>query len=643
MGDIYNGAGLLDEHEARPGKSSTEKNSYYQPTDEEKKAIKLAEKIFKKNKRYRSRYDSKWVDFYQMFRGKQWKEQRPSFRHAEVINHVFKTIQSTVPLQTDVRPRFEFLPQEPADIELAEILNEAAEADWIKNGWATQLLEVIYDSNIYSTGLSKMEYDPDANYSIGNLCYESLDPLYCYPDPDARDVNLKCWNFVYAEPCDVEKVKRKYPKVAEFIKSDLSDLSSDFKTDLGSKRFRSPVDNQTVITESGMSGETLGRDRALVITCWLTPEACSKDYDEKDVSERNPETGEILEHKFEQVAKYPNGRKIVICNGVLCEDTPNPYDDALIPYQKFNNYILPREFWGISEVEQLEGPQKTFNKMVSFALDVMTLMGNPIWIVPTSTGIDTENFTNRPGMVLEPDGTQMPQRVEGVHLQPYVLQLIDRMGQWFDSVSGSQDVTRGVNPTGVTAASAISSLQEAAQTRLRQKARNLDVYLQQLGQMWLSRTFQFRTAPEMYRLTGNEGASKYFKMYVEDYEFTEPKEMQDETTGEVSIVEVPTGEMGKKITVQRFNEAGMINPLEEQTFKTRAKFDVRVTTGSSLPFAKAEKEQKLLSYFDRGIIDAEEVLKGSDYPNWEAVLQRMEQKKAEMAAQAAPIPQAQAF
>jgi len=64
------------------------------------------------------------------------------------------------------------------------------------------------------------------------------------------------------------------------------------------------------------------------------------------------------------------------------------------------------------------------------------------------------------------------------------------------------------------------------------------------------------------------------------------------------------------------------------------KLDVKVTTGSTLPFAKAEKEQKLLQLFDRGIVDQQEVLQGTDFPNWEAVLQRVtERQQAAAAAQ----------
>jgi hypothetical protein len=56
-----------------------------------------------------------------------------------------------------------------------------------------------------------------------------------------------------------------------------------------------------------------------------------------------------------------------------------------------------------------------------------------------------------------------------------------------------------------------------------------------------------------------------------------------------------------------------------------------------LPFAKAEKEQRLLKMFELGIIDEEEVLTGMDYPNAAIVLQRIKaRKEAEAAAQQGP-------
>lgn len=614
-------AGLLSEHEA-PAKGREAK--HYAPTSEEERAIKLVERLFAKARKHRSQYDRAWPRYYRMFRGQQWDQKRPSFRHSEIVNHVFRTIQSTVPIQMDARPRFEFLPEEPSDFELGEILNQAAESDWTRNNWSLQFLETLYDANFYGAGLSSLLFDPDGNYKAGRICYESVDPLYFFPDPDAHDVNKKCGYVIYAEPVDVAKVKKKYPKHAPYIRADLVDLTNNMR-DLAQERRQTPNDGYAVHTTDAEGG--LDKDRALLVTCWLSPEYLSDDYEE---IEHQNDDGTV---EYEQKARWPKGRKIVICSKVLLEDGENPNDDAEIPYQRLLNYVLPREFWGISEVEQLEGPQKTFNKVLNFALDVMTLMGNPIWVVDTDSGVETDAIVNKPGLVVEKNKGTEVRREEGVQLQPYVLQLAEKMAAWFDDVSGNQEVSQGRQPTGITAASAITSLQEAAQTRLRQKSRNADYYLQDLGRQWLSRTFQYRTAPEMFRLTNKQGVEQYFRMHVEDFDKTEEQEVVDPMTGMPTTQTVPTGEKGRQVVVQPYGEGGMMDPTQLKVFELRGKFDVRVSTGTSLPFAKAEKEQRQLNLFDRGIIDAEEVLKQTDYPNWEAVLQRVAQQKAMEAQQ----------
>ena len=93
---------MMSEHEAK--RDYTSGPIGYEPTDEEIKAIKMADHLFQKAKNQRKSYDEKWLDNYRFFRGKQWKDARPSFRHSEVINLVFRAIQSEVPILTDAMP-----------------------------------------------------------------------------------------------------------------------------------------------------------------------------------------------------------------------------------------------------------------------------------------------------------------------------------------------------------------------------------------------------------------------------------------------------------------------------------------------------------------------------------------------------------
>lgn len=590
------GIPVLQEHQAARKADSNSEPLNYKPTDEEKRLLRKTEKIWRKNRQHRNNYDMNWMDDYRFFRGRQWSDVRPSYRHAEVINLVFQVIQSQVPILTDSRPKFEFVPQEPNDREFAEFMNEISIADWQTNNWLYSLTEILYDGHIYGTGVAKLEWDQDARDGTGAIVFGSEELFYCYPDSEAEDVNKKSRSFVFAKPMPLSEVKRLWPEKGKFVKEDTTDLLDPTKNDLNPLRFRSPKGDKNMVEQSSLK---VTSEEKKVLVQWTY-------FFDDEFSDHEVET-ENGEKVFEQRLDFPNGRRTVTASGVVLEDGPNPYADGKFPWQRFVNYILPREFWGESEIAQIRGPQKIFNKIYSFALDVMALMGNPIWIVDNSSGINTDLLTNSPGLVVEKNAGTEARRETGVQLQPFVLQVLDRVKEYVDQISGAQDVTRGLPPGGVTAASAIADLQNAAQTRLRQKSRNLDVFLQDMGQQYASRVMQFYTAPRAFNYVGQDGVRKYFRAHIADDNGV------------------------KKAVVERFDPQGRPAGIEE--YELRGALDVQVTTGTALPFSKTQKKQELLQLIDRGIIDAEEYFKQTDYPNWETVVQRL-QERAQAAAQA---------
>lgn len=596
------GTGTLAEHEG-----VREKVDEPAMLDEEQqRLVHRVEKLFEKHKKHRGRYDYRWLDYYKMYRGRQWFDVAPSYRHREVINFIFQNIQSLIPTLTDSRPAINYIPRDPLDREFAELLTQVVESDWESGNWLMVLMEVLYDAHTTSgAGLSSLEWDPTLDHGAGGINYKSLDPFHCYPAPDAVDVNKPKRDFIHAEPMETDQVKRMWPDWKDQIKSDIfgADEQPD-RTDLREVRYQSPTDKYSALPNYGVGDRDQQGGKTLVIRAFL--------FDEELTEEEVDAPGGGKE--YVQKLKYPKGREVIIASGCPVYDEPIAYDDCKVPFSRLQNYMLPREFWGISEVENLESPQKIFNKLVSFTLDVLTLMGNPIWVVDTAANIDTDNLFNRPGMVVEKEPGTEVRREEGVQLQPYVMQLIDRMRQWFDDVGGSNDITRGQTPGGVTAASAITALQDSAYTRQRQKSRLIDMYLQDVGQQYASRVMQYYTAPRVFRITGSDKSQQYFRMYI-DNSGPRPK---------AKVTRYRTNEMG-----QTFEE-----PVNE--YELRAELDCRVTTGSSLPFAKAEKLDNIKWLFTNGVIDAQEVLEGFDYPNREKVLARMQEAAAAQAqAQAA--------
>lgn len=576
-------------------------------SEEEIQSVRLVEKLLSESKRARQGVDQKWMEFYRFFRGKQWKDKRPSYRHSEVLNYIFSEVQNVLVLMTDNRPRIEILPEDPTDVEFANILSEILTSKWDVNEWANVVAEAILDGSIYGTAIGCVPYKPELLDGLGDFAFESEDPFHCFPDPNAKSkINDEyCNYFITAVPTDVANVKREYPDKADLIKPDLSDMStSSFDPyDTTEMRLKSPIDNRVLI-ETYRPNQAGKPNQVLKVTCYL------KSYEniEEVVGEETDPTTGLTKQLYQSKKKYPNGRKIVVANGVLLSDDENPYINGKFPYAKFVDNMLPREFWGQGDVEQLKSPQEIVNKIMSYALDVLILMGNPIWVVDTEAMVETTNLTNQPGLIVEKTKGSEVRRESGVQLQPFVLQMFDLMTERVMGKLGSTaDVSKGIAPSPNSSGYAIEQLQEAAQTKIRGKARNLEAFLKEVGDLMVDRILQFYSTPRIVRLTNNQNASKYFKFSVED--------VADES-----------GDVKRVATISDYQETPMgMQEAAPRQVELKSKLDIRISVGSSLPYAKQVRTANGFKLYEMGIIDAEELLEQIDYPNRDRIVEKLKE------------------
>ena len=574
----------------------------------EQAEVKRVMNKFYQFKKCRDNVAKNWIAYYKLFRGQQWSTKRPSWKTSEVVNLIWQTIQSQVPLQTDVRPKFTFMAQEPQDIPFADVVNKICDAEWERNNWMMVVQEVILDGYITGSGISSMNYDPKLMYGMGAPVYKSEEPLFCYPDPECNDVNDDASQaFFKAYPMPTDRLKAKYPKRAHLIKSDISgekalkekyELNRTYMTEHNSTTMQMPE-----VSYDADSSSNYSIPKTMVYECYMKPD------DVEEHAEQQEDGSKVYKIK----KKYPNGRYMCIANGMILHDGPLPYEDGEIPFQKYVNYVDPRQFWGISEVEQLASPQIILNKILSYTIDVLLYTSNPIWIVDNSADIDTDNLNNIPGSVVEKSPGSEVRRENGPALNPGFMQVLDRLIGWFNDVAGQSDFSRGEAPGGVTAASAIEQLISASRTRIRQRMRNLDCYLKNAGRQWLYRILENYTVPRVYRLTNKDGSQYFLKMHIDNVEVD--------------------GQMKKQATIIEQDETGA--QVDTKQLILAGELDLRVQSGSDLPFEAADKERKALALFDRQIIDPEEVLEQLQYPNREKILQRLAERQQLQAQQQA--------
>lgn len=606
--------------------SSVDASSYSDQSAEEKALVDKVEKLWQKARKTKKPKMSRWQENFEFYLGRQWPYRRPSYRHSEVVNLIFSAVESVVPILNDNRPQISFLPEDIDDRDLADALTKLADSEWTRKGWSFVLADIIKQGLILGCGVGSMEYDPNLNSGLGDIVFENKDPWTIYPAARAEDINDgSCPYFIEARTLPTEEAKAMFPELADQIKGSVTSgipqryERAEFDTTLNANAIRS---NEA--SDDGVSAftdiERRKEEESLLIKCWIDEDTVEEVEQLCKDAFGNPiyETLGVQKKETIYKKKYPNGRLIITIDGLLAQDGPNPYDDGKYPYVRFIDYQIPNEFWGMSEVEQLKSPQRMINRLLSFMMDTVVLMGNPIWVTDMGA-IDTDQVTNQPGLIVEKTPGADVHREPGMGLPANFLQVYQLCISAFDRIFGSGEISQGTAQPGITSGVALDSLQEAAQTRIRQKARNLEKFLNELGTMYLSRVMQFYSTERVVTLS-EDGSNaitslKQFKFKIE----AEP-----ENTGMYTA------------TVQELipqeNAPAMAGAIK--TFKTKGIFDVRSTVGSNLPFAKRAKADTAMKLFQLGVLTPRRLLKDLDYPNSDQIADELE-KNQQAAAQAA--------
>lgn len=563
--------------------------------------VRMVEELLSRAKTFRRRFDRDWHQNYEFVLGsRQWPLERPRWRFTDVLNMTWATILTEVGIQSDARPKVDFVGMEETDIQFGEILSQIEAYNWEKyNNQQKIVANGLLDCKIYHVSHVLSEWNPELENGIGDLEDKLLDPFFCYWDPLATcEEDMRY--FIYAVPTPVSLMKKMY---GNDVKADVETVSGGM---FGMGRYSVDSDkwrvNQLFRSQSGRASlfesERFGGEPMVLRTrCWIKDESI---VEEKTQDEEGP--------LFLLKKKFPKGRYLEIVNNKVQQDRENgviidgkvvPYEDGEIPIARLVNYSYPREYAGENEVSMLRGPQMVINYIAGFIMDHFKQAGNPQHVLGKSNAEIADMITAEPGLVMVLNNYAEYRREQGLPLPANFIQLLDTYLGLFDKIQGIQDAARGAQQPGVTSGVFLEGVVEASQTRARLKNRNMDAFLQRLGQLHLSRYLQFYNVPRAFRITNKEGFPENVEFFISE-------------------------QNGQKMA--NFNGQGGVAQIP-----IKGRVDVKIQSGSALPFAKAQKMTNAKELFAAGAIDREELLKSIDWPNYEKVLMRVEAAEAQQA------------
>ena len=401
----------------------------------------------------------------------------PPWRVRSVTNRIRPIIRTEYARVTQNKPSASVTPSSSEDKDL--MAAQAGEQVW-QSEFHNKRLDRVFGRSMWwmlitGTSFVKTWWDPDAisSYALPNVKAPDGGPLMARGDtvhshvtpfhlfvPDLREEEIENQPYVintFVKP--VEWIKQRYGR--------------DFKPEVA--RNNEIIEDNTL----GLTSGNTQPDSVLILEVWVKPGG----------------------HRL-----FPNGGYFsVISNKVVSLYDKPLYNHSQYPFIKFE-HIPTGSFYGESVITDLILPQREYNRTRSQMIESKNRMAKP-QLMAAKGSVDAQKITTEPGQVIEYNpGFGPPQPLQMQNLPSYVSQELDIIVRDMEDISSQHEVSRGETPGSVTAATAISFLQEKDDGPMAHTYQSIEAGWEKWARQNLSHVVQFWDLQRVVRTTGIDGS-----------------------------------------------------------------------------------------------------------------------------------------
>ena len=252
---------------------------------------------------------------------------------------------------------------------------------------------------------------------------------------------------------------------------------------------------------------------------------------------------------------FPDGAVITIAGNEIVQTYPEfPYKHNKYPFIKLD-HIANAKFYSDSVIVDLIPLQREYNRTHGQIVEAKNRMAKP-QLAAMQGSVDPKKISSEPGQViLYKAGFQPPTPIPLQNLPQYVVEQLQMIAADMDDIVGQHDVSSGQVPPGVTAATAISYLQEADDSILQASIRSVEQGIEKLGYEVLNLAAQYWDVPRTVKVTGLEGSFDVLQFSQED--------LKDNTDLHVQAGSaLPLSKAGRAAQIMDLMKMGWIPPQQ---------------------------------------------------------------------------------
>lgn len=427
-------------------------------------------------KNARTKQEREWYKNLAFYGGEQWITWIQSrfttpkplpWRVRLTINRIKPIIRTELSRVTSQKPNASVVPasSEDEDLFAAQAGEQVWESFYNRKQLHRTFSRTAWWMLLTGTGFLKTYWDESVEdvYSnvYGDVEVENVTPFHLFV-PDLLEPELEKQLYViHAKTVPILTAKALYPQYADkFVENCTSakDILDDFKLNI--------------------SGNNKP-DSVLMLEMWLKPGAHTE---------------------------FPKGGRILVVGDfVVAEDKGLPYSHGQFPFVKFE-HIPTGGFYSESVITSLIPLQREYNRTRSQIVESKNRMGKPQLLAPRGSVVASK-ITTEPGQLIEyTPGFEPPRPMPLQPLPAYILQELDRIILDMEDLSAQHQVSKGQTPAGVTAATAISYLQERDDSVLSHTYDSVEFGYENLAKQVLGLCVQYWDTPRMVKVVGTDGA-----------------------------------------------------------------------------------------------------------------------------------------
>jgi hypothetical protein len=490
--------------------------------DGQTKILRWVQTSYQLAKDAKQGHQDKWEKYYKMYRSYVKRRAKGDWRSRVWIPISFYVIETITPRLVAQLPSPLVKPVGPEDTQSAEVMEQMLLWAAEQSDLYLELVKALKSALMYGTGILKTSYEEVTKYQIvrepileeqtaqyptgeydldGNAMTQEVStgsvptgevnitrkPYVAYQGPIAEAVDIA--NF-FVDPIADSIENARY--VIHRVYRDKSHIEDFFNKGIYKKPPAEIWDSFISDYQSLRRLETIG----------LGPGG--------SLSAQEANAIQLLEVWTDKmIVTVAGGDESV---GVLLRAEANPYMHAEKPFVRIVDHLVPHEFWGIGELEPLEGLQDVLNKVWNNRIDNVKLVLNTMFLAVMDYVVDPSDLQVRPGGIIRVQGgVPLDQAVKGLELGEVTqssyneAQEIERMVQQVSGVSPYTSGNEGTQAYNRTA-TGVALISEQGNTRFSHKIRiaELTGFKRLFGQF--GQILQQFMPPEMVlRMTGELG------------------------------------------------------------------------------------------------------------------------------------------